>query len=420
MDDPVFETDTEFSNPNNLLPEQRETTEITEFTTEENLLCDPPESEYLPLSDGEEKHSINRAVIFSRLLALFFCSVALLFYFHGIKVFLKQITAENLKAIPMQEVFGGYFLLEKKSVLPTETEDDSIEEVPEKNDENQNDAETFPIEQTNLSAAEKDLFKLNNQTDFSVDTKELLERDDTLPLAKEIYDKFGKSAPVVLIMHTHGTEAYSEDNESYNTDSPFRSNDESNNVVAIGSVMTEVFEKAGINVIHDTTMYDRESYKDSYNRSRKAVSEHLTDHPSITYIFDVHRDAIIKEDKTAIAPISTYGEHESAQVMLVVGTNQDGADHEDWRLNLSFALKVQKELFGTNETLPRNINLRTSAFNQGLSRGSLLLEVGSCGNTLLQAKRCAVLTAVSLTKVINGKEHPTPPEELFRLYVTEN
>jgi len=243
-----------------------------------------------------------------------------------------------------------------------------------------------------------------------------MEKGHSVPDLDSIYGEYGKSAPAVLIIHTHGTEAYSENTESYTSESPFRSDDISKNVVAVGDVMEKVFLDAGINVIHDRTLYDKSSYRDSYNRSRAAVAEHLEKNPSITYIFDVHRDAIIREDKTAICPVGTYNGKEVAQVMTVVGTDQDGADHKDWRLNLALALSVQKELVSDAPGIARSINLRTSAFNQGLSRGYLLLEIGSCTNTLTQAKRGAVISAVALTKVIKNETHSTAIEVLMEKY----
>ena len=93
--------------------------------------------------------------------------------------------------------------------------------------------------------------------------------------------------------------------------------------------------------------------------------------------------------------------------MIVVGTDEGGADHAEWDKNLSLALQIQKNCFSSfSESLARSINLRSAAFNQGLSSGSLLLEIGSCGNTLDEAKRCAVLTALSIAKAIGAPNEP--------------
>lgn len=396
MDDRIFDT----GDDGTALPRLREPTELTEYTPSN----DTPE-QFLSSCERrfpkEKSNSVPRLI--SAVLSVIFCTTALIFYGMGVYRLAQQSTREKAGALMTREVFSLLFALEtekapEETVKPQAQDSASAEDT---GDAEQSD-DTFPIEKTDLSASENNRFSLNNQTRFSVNSKELLEKERPLPTASEIYTQYGKNAPVVLIMHTHGTEAYSETEDSYTAEGPFRSNDTSKNVVAIGEIMTSVLEEAGINTLHDREMYDRESYRDSYERSRNAAAEHLEGYPSITYVFDVHRDAVIQEDKTALCPVGLFGELETAQAMLVVGTDQDGADHENWRTNLTLALQVQRQLCNNCDSVARRINLRSSAFNQGLSSGSLLLEIGSFGNTLLQAKRCAVICAYSLAELING------------------
>lgn len=350
-------------------------------------------------------------------LTLVFCAVSLLFYGFAASQTGKSLLTKDTRSIIKKEMFSVFFLPDSFFESDTAAEKDDAE--TENSLPAEDVDETYPIKRTNLSVASKNAFSLNNQTNYSVRPSELIRNGTELLHTEQIYEKYGSDAPVVLIVHTHGTEAYSDNDTQYDLNEPFRSNDVSKNVVSVGKVMAEVFKEAGINVIHDTEMYDLQSYKDSYSRSRAAVARHLEKNPSITYIFDVHRDAIIKNDMTALCPVGYYEGDEIAQIMLVAGTDQDGADHGKWQKNLTLALQIQSELTNTSEELARSINLRTSAFNQGLSEGSLLLEIGACANTLVQAKRCAVLSALSISEVINGKETKLSPSLLLEKYANE-
>ncbi|MBR5453077.1 MAG: stage II sporulation protein P [Clostridia bacterium] len=258
-----------------------------------------------------------------------------------------------------------------------------------------------PIVPTDLSTvfATESVF-LSNFTSLSPDTASLFTAEYPLPPAARLGNEEGE--PIVLIIHTHGTEAYSEENSvSYSdTSNVPRSTDTTENVVAVGRIMSEVFTERGIPNIHCKIMHDEESYKDSYSRSAETIKKYLELYPSIKYVFDVHRDSIVKENGEKIRPIFSCNGETVAQVMSVVGTNELGANFPDWEKNLNLALKLHtltEEKYGA---MSRPINLRGAAFNQHYSEISLLLEVGSCGNTLAEAKKAGALLADSLSDLI--------------------
>ena len=101
-----------------------------------------------------------------------------------------------------------------------------------------------------------------------------------------------------------------------------------------------------------------------------------------------------------IKPLANINGKDCAQLMLVVGTNEAGAVHPNWRDNLTFATHLQQSMNETYPTLARPINLRTSAFNQALTSGSVLLEVGSCGNTVEEAENAITLFADVYAKLL--------------------
>ena len=79
--------------------------------------------------------------------------------------------------------------------------------------------------------------------------------------------------------------------------------------------------------------------------------------------------------------------------MLVVGTDGGGSYHPGWRTNMTVAAHLQQTLNDIYPTLARPMNIRTAAFNQSLCPGSLLLECGSCANTVEEAENAIKLFA---------------------------
>ena len=115
----------------------------------------------------------------------------------------------------------------------------------------------------------------------------------------------------------------------------------------------------------------------------------------------MHRDALAAEDGTIYKAVSPEDDGQAAQVMLVVGTDGTGK-HPLWQENLTFAMRIQQQLLDDHETLARPMVLRASRFNQHLSVGSVLVEVGTHGNTLQEALLGARLFAQSAAKVLEG------------------
>lgn len=128
--------------------------------------------------------------------------------------------------------------------------------------------------------------------------------------------------PQILIMHTHATEAYTmAGDDRYEETDSCRTSDANYNMLRIGEEMKAEFEAQGFSVLHDTTLYDYPSYTGSYTRSLAGIKQILTDHPSISVVLDVHRDALIAEDGTVYKAVTEVNGQPTAQVMLVVGTN---------------------------------------------------------------------------------------------------
>lgn len=253
-------------------------------------------------------------------------------------------------------------------------------------------SETFPVVRVSMSADEP--FALSNMTGYDPDVGSLTGVE---AFASSLRSSL--SGPSVLVVHTHATEAYLKEGQNeYDDQTSFRSEDPSENVVAVGDEICAVLEKNGIKTLHCKTLFDTESFEQAYDKSAAAVVDYLSEYPGLHLVLDVHRDAIFRPDKTLLAPVCSDG---AAQVMLVCGTDELGAIFPDWTDNLSFAFSVQTAARALYPDLMRGVNLRGPSFNEQLAERYLLVEVGSAGNTLDEAKEGARRFAEALAAVID-------------------
>ncbi len=230
----------------------------------------------------------------------------------------------------------------------------------------------------------------------SVENSVLLE-ESLLPPAFKISVN---EKPQVLIMHTHTTESYEpEVRESFDPSFNYRTTDEEKNVIAVGDAICEKLEAANIEYIHDTTIHDYPSYTGAYERSRETVKAILDEYPSIKVVLDIHRDAIGTGDSIT-QPIAEINGKEAAQVMIISGCDDGTMGMPNYMFNFRFACRLQEEMETTYPGLTRPVLFDYRRYNQNLTTGSLLIEVGSHGNTLEQALYAGSLFGDSLAQVL--------------------
>ena len=260
-----------------------------------------------------------------------------------------------------------------------------------------------------LSSRAQGGISISNETDYTPDLEALHAASPALPVMAGSAGDTGE--PTVLIYHTHGTEAYAD-----TADNAFRSRDTEKNTVAVGKVIADVLEHEGIGVIHLTEMFDEESWSGAYDKSTLAVRSVLAENPTVKYIFDVHRDCIGNAESGYIRSVTTIDGEDAAQLMIVCGTDSGGSSHVTWRDNLSFALRLQSKLWTADSTLMRPIDLRCASFYQDTSPCALLMEFGTCANSLTEAKRSAVMFACVLAGYITDGKCSPDYGEMASLY----
>lgn len=252
---------------------------------------------------------------------------------------------------------------------------------------------TTPSHGAAFTAEDAALADIRNSAGADFDAAELI----TAPLRFDLTAE----GPLVLIVHTHATEAYTAaDGDEYFGN--YRTTDVRYNVVRVGQALADRLNENGISTLHDTTLNDEPGYYDAYERTAAVIAGYLEAYPSIQMVIDVHRDAVTLDDGSEMAVPCRLDGRDAAQLMLVMGTDVAGLEHPDWKSNLSMALKIQAHCERVAPGCFRQMSLRAERYNEHLTPNSILLEVGAAGNTLREAIAAAEFFADRLTEVLGA------------------
>lgn len=212
-----------------------------------------------------------------------------------------------------------------------------------------------------------------------------------------------QAEPAVLIIHSHACEGYTRvDGESYTELPNCRTTDTEYNMVAVGDALARLLQAQGIGVIHDRQLHDGTSYTAAYSNARASAKQILQQYPSIRLVLDLHRDAATLANGDRYATAATVDGQPAAQFMFVVGTDYRNGNHALWQENLALALKLQVLLEQRAPGITRPTSLRGSHFNQDLSVGALLIEVGASGNTRAEVANALPVLADAIAALAQG------------------
>ncbi|MGI6013560.1 MAG: stage II sporulation protein P [Oscillospiraceae bacterium] len=284
----------------------------------------------------------------------------------------------------------------KPTALSTPPSGSSASSSAEQNTEDSQPNITAPTQENPAESAEKttDLSAYDAQimettftsdTNLAVDNHTSYELNPEALLGEGLTQSLSSDGPQILIIHTHGSEAYTPDGEDiYTSSDNYRTEDTNYNVVRIGDILTEIWDSYGLNVIHDRQLHDYPSYTGSYTRTAESIQSYLEQYPTISIVIDLHRDALGTDDLMYKTVADIEG-HNSAQIMIIAGTGELGLYHPYWQENLKLALGLESAMNTSYPTLARPVSVVSERYNQHLTTGSLIIEVGSCGNTLQEA-----------------------------------
>lgn len=238
--------------------------------------------------------------------------------------------------------------------------------------------------------------QIRNCTDLSNDY--LLEESRKSP---DFEIDTNSSEPQVLIYHTHTTESYEPyQRDFYDTAFYSKTTEEDKNMVAVGERICEQLGKSGIGYVHAKNVHDYPDYNSAYDNSYATVSAILQEYPSIKVVLDIHRDAIERSDGTRIAPVCEVDGKSAAQLMIISCADDGTGYVPDYIKNYHLACSLQSQLENDYPELARPVLFDYRNYNQCLSSGALLIEIGSHGNSLDEAFYTGELLGKSLSKLL--------------------
>lgn len=187
----------------------------------------------------------------------------------------------------------------------------------------------------------------------------------------------------IIIYHTHTCESYTPTAaNSYQASGNFRTIDLNYSVARVGNELSNYLKSKNYNVIHDKTYHDYPAYSGSYTRSLATIKNVLAQNPGTQFVIDLHRDAL--GSNSGYAPSVQIGDEVAAQLMFVIGSDGGNLEHPDWLNNFKLAIKIQEKANQMYPGLFKPIILRDSRYNQHVTTGACIIEVGATGNTLEQ------------------------------------
>ena len=235
-------------------------------------------------------------------------------------------------------------------------------------------------------------FYIKNKTGSSINFDKYLNKKPKLSIKS-------KKTPLVLIYHTHTSESYVEnDNGVIPKNFNARTQNNDKNIVAVGKKLSETLKKSGIPVIHDITVHDFPNYNGAYQRSAETVKKYIDKYSQIPIVIDLHRDSIGNDKTGRIKPVfRAKNNKKSAQVMFVCGCGVNKSlKFSNWGKNLSLALNLQNICEEKFPGFTRELIIKNIVYNQNLTSGAILIEIGSDVNTLEESKLAAQMLGESI------------------------
>ena len=192
----------------------------------------------------------------------------------------------------------------------------------------------------------------------------------------------GAKGVLVGIYNTHNSESYA------GNGGPERETGKNGDLVTVGETLKTALEKDGVGAAHSLVIHDAVDFMKAYSKSVVTATQMTKDYPNMKLLLDVHRDGFptgVTSKRTTTVKGKTV-----SNVLIVIGKM-----NPHWQTNE----KLAKDLMALGEKkypglFAANISYATDArYNQHLSDGGLLLEIGSQNNTLEEGNGAAEAVA---------------------------
>lgn len=204
---------------------------------------------------------------------------------------------------------------------------------------------------------------------------------------------FGKKSPVVIVYHTHAREAYLPAMGGAPIPDRAFSFEPEKGVLGVGErIVKSLWRRHGIPAGHCRIVHDKAGRLGAYTESMRSLDKILQNYPDIGILLDVHRDSLRKAETTAV-----INGKSAARTTIVIGDK-----NEHWEENYEIAQKLvgilQKKYPGLNRTILK----KPYTYNQMVSSGCLLIEIGGVDNTLEEVNYTADMVADAIAELLRS------------------
>lgn len=221
---------------------------------------------------------------------------------------------------------------------------------------------------------------------------EEIPRDKSVPGSDAVENPSPLSKEVLVgIYHTHNGESYA------GTGGAERKDGGNGDIVTVGEALKASLAKNGVQAAHALDIHDAEDFMKAYSKSINTASKLVKNYPSMRLLIDLHRDGLLPGAKKSTVNI---GGKEVGRVMIVLGkVNPHWQKNEEVAKELiAFAEEKYPGLF-----MPKITYASDARYNQHLSDGALILEIGSQLNTLEEANGTAEVLGKVLAEWLKEK-----------------
>lgn len=330
-------------------------------------------TDLIPIGSNIYKHDklkrkfsfLKKFVCFSLILALFYMSYV---NFDKIKSFVSNLAID--------------FESQQDSITEENNEDNQQNETSDNLKEEF--ASQIPENANKIHSVASSFSCINNNSTLDIDLEFL---NEALPQISETYDKYGKNAPHVLIIHSSCQEAYS-NGEYYFVNDNFYSS--SNNVGDIGKLICDILNENHINTIHINQIFGTGGIYNSREHFESTINEALIKYPSIKVILDISRGYIINDDLSMNKVVIELNEKSVSQISLTVGS--DTKKGEIYYKNLNLANAILRE----SNNLVYDITVAPFKLSQDIEPLFLKVDIGAYSNSFEEAS----FSAIELAKII--------------------
>lgn len=223
------------------------------------------------------------------------------------------------------------------------------------------------------------------------------ELDAEVLLGKDMKLNEETKGPKVLIYHTHSQEAFADSVPG----------DTETTIVGIGTYLTELLNKRGIETLHHEGVYDlidgELDRSKAYDLAEPEIRNLLKENPSIEVLIDLHRDGVAEGTHL----VTEVDGKPTAQIMFFNGLSRTKANGNIDYLynpyiqdNLAFSLQMQLKAAELYPGFTRHIYLRGYCYNMNLLPKTLLIEAGAQTNTVEEMKNAMEVLAATLDHVL--------------------